>query len=90
MPFPKQSVDPPLEVDEYGSLGTDYADAVRMGRWVVAIVAVLVAAMLTYDYTSYSTVANLVSFSHPSTTGALPASHKVNPARSPAGPTFRR
>ena len=65
MPFPKQSVDPPPEVDEHGSLGSDYADAIRMGRWVVVIVAVLVAAMLAYDYTSYSTVANLVPFSHP-------------------------
>jgi hypothetical protein len=83
MPFPKQSADPSLEVDEHGSLGFDYADAVRMGRWVVAIVAVLVAAMLAYDYTSYSTVANLVPSSYPSTTGAVPGSHKVNPARSP-------
>jgi hypothetical protein len=41
MPFPKQSVHSP-----------ENAGAVRMGRWVVVgIVAMLVAAMLAYDYT---------------------------------------
>jgi hypothetical protein len=74
MSFPKQ-VDPPPE----------NAGAVRMGRWlVVGIVAMLVAAMLAYDYTrSYSTMANAALSLHPSTSGAVPASHKVNPARTP-------
>jgi hypothetical protein len=73
MSFPKQSVDPP----------PDNAGAVRMGRWVVVgIVAMLVAAMLAYDYTRPSPIANAPS-SNPSTTGALPASHNINPAKSP-------
>jgi hypothetical protein len=63
--------------------GPDYADAARMGRWVVGIVAVLVATMLAFGYTSYSTVANVAPASYPSTTGAVPASHKVSPARGP-------
>jgi hypothetical protein len=77
-----QSVDPP-EVDKHRRLGSDYADAVRMGRWVVGIVAVLVATMLAFGYTSFSTVANVAPSSYPSTIGAAPASHKVSPARSP-------
>jgi hypothetical protein len=73
MSFPKQSVVSP-----------ENAGAVRMGRWVVVgIVAMLVAAMLAYDYTrSYSTMAN-VAPSYPSTTGVVPASHNVNRARNP-------
>jgi hypothetical protein len=72
MSFPKQSVDPPPE-------------NARMAQWVViGIVAVLVAAMLAYDYTrSYSTMANVAPSSYPSTTGAVPATHNVNPARGP-------
>ena len=72
MSFPKQSVDSP-------------PGAVRTGRWVVVgIVAMLVAVMLAYDYTrSYSTMANVAPSSYPSTTGAVPATHKVNPARNP-------
>jgi len=75
MSFPKQSVDPPPE----------NAGAVRMGRWVVVgIVAMLVAAMLAYDYTrSYSTLANVAPSSYPSTTGVVPASHNVNRAKNP-------
>ena len=75
MSFPKQSVDSPPE----------NAGAVRMGRWVVVgIVAMFVAAMLAYDYTrSYSRMANVAPSSYPSTTGAVPATHKVNPARNP-------
>jgi hypothetical protein len=72
----KPSVDPSPEADKHGP---DYADAVSMGRWVVGIVA----AMLTYGYTSQSTVANVAPVSYPSTTGTMPASHKVNRARSP-------
>ena len=70
MSFPKQSVD---------------SGAVRTGRWVVVgIVAVLVAVMLAYDYSrSYSTTANVAPSSHPSTTGAVPASHKINRAGNP-------
>jgi hypothetical protein len=45
------------------------------------IVAVLVATMLAFGYTSYSTVANMTPASDSSTTGAAPASHRVNPAR---------
>jgi hypothetical protein len=77
MSFPKQSVD---------SL-PENAVAVRTGRWVVVgIVAILVAAMLAYDYTrSYSTMANVAPSSYPSTTGAVPASHNINPARKPSG-----
>jgi hypothetical protein len=69
------SVEPPPEND----------DTARMGRRVViGIVAMLVAAMLGYDYTrSYSTMANVAPSSYPSTTGAVPASHSVNPARGP-------
>jgi hypothetical protein len=66
-----------------GKHGPDYGDAVSMGRWVVGIVSMLVAAMLTYGYISHSTVANAALVSYPSTTGTVPASHKVNPARSP-------
>ena len=75
MSFPKQSVDSRPE----------NAGAVRTGRWVVVgIVAMLVAVMLAYDYTrSYSTMANVAPSSYPSTTGAVPATHKVNPARNP-------
>jgi hypothetical protein len=75
MSFPEQSVDPPPE----------NGGAVRMGRWiVVGMVAMLVAAMLAYDYTrSPSTMANVAPSSTPSTTGAVPTSHKVNPVRSP-------
>jgi hypothetical protein len=75
MSFPKQVDPPPPEND----------GAARIGRWtVVGIVAVLVAAMLTYDHTrSYSTMANVAPSSYPATTGSVPASHKVNPARSP-------
>ena len=75
MSFPKQSVDSPPE----------NAGAVRTRRWeVVGIVAMLVAVMLAYDYTrSYSTMANVAPSSYPSTTGAVPATHKVNPARNP-------
>jgi hypothetical protein len=81
MSFPKQSVDAPPELDKHGP---DYAHAaVRMGRWVVGIVSVIVAAMLTYGYTSHPTVAPVTPATYPSTTGAVPASHKVNPARSP-------
>jgi hypothetical protein len=70
-----QTVDPPPE-----NVG-----AVRMGQWaVIGVVATLVAAMLGYDYSrSLSTMANGVPSSYPSTTGALPASHKLNPPRSP-------
>jgi hypothetical protein len=76
MSFPKQSVDSPPE----------NAGAVRTGRWVVVgIVAVLVAVMLAYDYSrSYSTMANVAPSSHPSTTGAVPASHKINRAKTRA------
>jgi hypothetical protein len=75
MSFRRQSVDPPPE----------NAGSARIGRWaVVGIVAMLVAAMLAYDYTrSYWTMANVAPSSYPSTTGALPVSHKLNPARSP-------
>jgi len=75
MLFLKQPVDSPPE----------NAGAVRTGRWVVVgIVAILVVAMLAYDYTrSYSTMANVVPSSYPSTTGAVPASHNINPARNP-------
>ena len=75
MSFPEQSVDPPPET----------GGAVRMGRWiVVGMVAMLVSAMLAYDYTrSPSTMANVAPSSTPSTTRADPASHKVNPAKSP-------
>jgi hypothetical protein len=79
MSFPKESSSP--EVDEHRHLGS--ADAIRMGRWVVGIVAALVAAMLAYGYRSFSTVANMAPASSPSTTGAVPASHRVSPARSP-------
>jgi hypothetical protein len=45
---------------------------------------VLVAVMLAYDYSrSYSTMANVAPSSHPSTTGAVPASHKINRAGNP-------
>jgi hypothetical protein len=75
MSFPTQSVDSPPE-----NVG-----AVKTGRWVVVgIVAMFVAAMLAYDYIrSYSTMANLAPSSSPSTTGAVPASHNINPARKP-------
>jgi hypothetical protein len=65
--------------------GAQNDGAVGMGRWVVVgIVAMLVAAMLAYDYTrSYSTMANVGPSSYPSTTGAVPASHNVNRARNP-------
>ena len=55
------------------------AGAVRIGQWlVVGIVAMIVAAMLAFDYTrSYSTMANVIPSSHPSTTGAVPASPKI-------------
>jgi hypothetical protein len=51
-------------------------DAGAVGQWaVIGIVAMLVAVMLAYDYTrTYSTMA---------TTGAVPTSHNVNPARNP-------
>jgi len=75
MSFLKQPIDPPPE----------NAGVVRKGRWiVVGIVAMLVAAMLAYDYTrSYSTLANVAPSSSPSTTGAVPASHNINPVRKP-------
>jgi hypothetical protein len=75
MSFPKQSVDSRPE----------NAVAVRTGRWVVVgIVAMFVAAMLAYDYTrSYSRMANVAPSSYPSTTGAVPARHNINPARNP-------
>ena len=55
------------------------AGAVRIGQWlVVGIVAMIVAAMLAFDYTRwYSTMANVTPSSHPSTTGAVPASPKI-------------
>ena len=80
MSFSKESVDPAPEVDEHWRLGSDYASAIRMGRWVVGIIVVLVAAMLAYGYTSNSTVANVAPALYPSTTGSVPASHKVSPA----------
>jgi hypothetical protein len=83
MSFPGQSADRPPEVDEHWRLGSKDADAVRMGQWVVGIVAVLVAAMLAYGFTRYATVANVARASYPATTGAVPTSHKVSPARSP-------
>jgi putative OPT family oligopeptide transporter len=54
-----------------------------MGRWVViGVVAMLVAAMLVYDHTrSFSTMANVAPASYPSTTGAVPASHKLSPPK---------
>jgi len=75
MSFLKQPIDSPPE----------NAGAVRTGRWiVVGIVAMLLAAMLAYDYTrSYSTMANVAPSSYPSTTGAVPAIHNINPARNP-------
>ena len=75
MLFLKQPVDSPPE----------NTGAVRTGRWVVVgIVAILIVAMLAYDYTRpYSTMANVVPSSYPSTTGAVPASHNINPARNP-------
>jgi hypothetical protein len=51
----------------------------RMGRWVVIGV---VAATLLYDHTrSFSTMANVAPASYPSTTGAVPASHKLSPRK---------
>jgi hypothetical protein len=75
MSIPKHSVGSP----------PNNAGAVRPGRWVVVgVVAMLVAAMLAYDYTrSYSTMANVAPSSSPSTTGAVPASHNINPVRKP-------
>jgi hypothetical protein len=51
MSFSKEWVDPAPEVDEHWRLGSDYASAIRMSRWVVGIIVVLVAAMLAYGYT---------------------------------------
>jgi len=79
MSFLKQPIDSPPE----------NACAVRTGRWiVVGFVAMLVAAMLAYDYTrsytrSYATMANVAPSSYPSTTGAVPAIHNINPPRNP-------
>jgi hypothetical protein len=81
MSFPKESSS--AEVDEHRHFGSDYVNAIRMGRWVVGIVAVFVAAMLAYGYRSFTTVANVAPASYPSTTGSVSASHKVSPARSP-------
>jgi hypothetical protein len=70
-----RSVDPPPK-----NVG-----AVRIGQWaIIGIVTTLVAAMLVYDYTRpYWTMTNVAPSSHPSTTGAVPTSHKLDPARSP-------
>jgi hypothetical protein len=83
MPLPGPAADHPPEGDEQWRLGSDHAAAVMMGRCVVGIVVVLVAAMLGYGFTRYTTVANVARASYPSTTGSVPASHKISPARSP-------
>jgi hypothetical protein len=75
MPISKRTGQPP-ESDEPQRFSPENDDAIKMGRWVVGIIAVLVAVMLAYD--------TVAPTSHPSTTtGAAPASHKVNPARNP-------
>jgi len=78
MPISKRTghpVDPLPELDGPQRFGPENG-AIKMGRWVVGIIAALVVVMLAYGTVAPS--------SHPSaTTGAAPASHRVNPARNP-------
>ncbi len=78
---PRDPADPRLDI-------ADEASGSSMWGWIIGIIAVIVVALLVYDYTrpATTTAANPPAVTAPSTTGAAPVPPAALPTPAPATP----